>query len=178
MEKRGKGVDEMKKILCIIVISAFLVTVTGCQSQEEYNDYHDSTRPLNLMDSYNYENLETEWFTSNKVSASIKFSGIDTLWELDCQKNDTITLNYQSTMDNGDFKVLLITSEEKIEQILENTEKGVFEYKIPAGKNYIRIVGSQSEGRFSLDYKVGKQTKIVRNDIMEDYPGSLMKNFF
>lgn len=173
-----RGDDNMKKLLFIIFISVFLLLGTSCKSQKEYDEYNNTTRALNLMNNYNYETLNSRSFTLNKLSADMEFSGIDTLWELDCLTDDMIKMNYHSKNDSGEFKVLLVTADEKVRTIFENSDEGIFKYKIPKGKNYIRIVGNLSNVAFSLDYEVGQETKILMNDVIEDHPDSLMKKIF
>lgn len=173
-----KGESSMKNIIFIFWISTFLLLGTSCRAQKEYSEYNSTMRPLNLMNTYTYEELDNHLFTLNKLSADMEFSGIDTLWELDCLAEDTIEIDYNAEKNSGDFKVLLVTAEEKVETILENSDKGVFNYNMPKGKNYIRIVGNQSEVTFSLEYKVGKETKIIMNEVIEDHPYSFLNKIF
>ena len=52
------------------------------------------------------------------------FSGDDTIWILNSHKDGEITFNYDSTVNSGDFKVVLINPQKGIENILEGTEQG------------------------------------------------------
>ncbi|MEG0550671.1 MAG: hypothetical protein RR554_05895 [Vagococcus sp.] len=158
----------MKSFIFVMFLSGCLFIGSSCSRQKAFDDYDDQERGLNLQDAFEYDYKKKEIFTSNKLDAKVKFSGIDTLWELDCQKNDELVIAYKTENKTGKFKVLLVKPDQEMELIVENTETGTSTLEIPKGKNYIRIVGSQSEADIEMSYKVGTQTKIIMNKIEEN----------
>ncbi len=165
----------MKNLIFFILLSTFILIGNSCGKQEVFNDYYNEARALNLQDSFKYGFKENKVFTLNELNADIKLSGIDTLWELDCEKPDNLVITYTSENKSGDFKVVLVKPNQEVEVLFENTEEGTKYKKIPMGKNYIRIIGSQSDVAFEIDYKVGDQTKITMNQVEDGYRVERMK---
>lgn len=163
-----KEVLKMRSFTIVVFLSIFLFLSSSCSKQEAFDDYSNDERALNLQDTFEYEYKNKEIFTSNQLEAEVKFSGIDTLWELNSHKDDRLVVTFASKNKAGKFKALLVKPNQVIETIFENTEEGRSEWVIPKGKSYIRIVGSQSETDIEISYEVGKQTKIIMNKAEEN----------
>lgn len=159
----------MKGLIIVFTLGSFLFIGSSCAKQEVFDEYDSEKRALNLQDSFEYDCKKKKIFTQNELLADLKLSGIDTVWELNCPTSDSLDINYHSENKAGEFKVVLVKSNHRIETLFENTDKGTKKKKIPAGKNYIRVIGSQSDVTFGIKYEVGKQTKIIMNQIKESY---------
>lgn len=159
----------MKGLIVVFVLGGILFIGSSCAKQETFSEYDSEKRALNLQDSFDYDHKESKVFTQNELLADVKLSGIDTVWELDCSTSDFLDINYHSENKSGEFKVILVKPNHKVETLFENTDKGTKKKKMPAGKNYIRIIGNQSDATFGIKYQVGKQTKIIMNQVKDNY---------
>jgi hypothetical protein len=73
-------------------------------------------------------------------------SGDETFWVISSKENGSITFNYESTVNSGNFKVVLVNPDKKVENILEGTNKGNETIKLTGGEYRLKVVGRNTSG--------------------------------
>lgn len=141
-----------KKILlfiCLLIILDIIISF-GFNIWQK-NIYNNNYKLVQQGDSYTYKNKIGPQNSSNEIDLKYSgFSGDDTIWILNAHKDGEITLNYNSTVNSGDFKLVLINSQKEIENILEGTEQGDKTIKLTKGECRLKIVGRNAEGEVKL----------------------------
>ena len=91
------------------------------------------------------------------------FSGIDTIWILESKEESEITFNYDSTVNSGDFKAVLINPQKEVKNILEGTEQGSKTIKLAKGKYKFKLVGRNAEGKINITIDENKNIEISKS---------------
>lgn len=135
--------------ICLLILLDIIISFGFHIGQK--NIYNNNDKIVEQGDSYTYRNRVGTHNSSDKIDLNYSgFSGDDTIWILNLHKDDEITFNYDSTVNSGDFKVVLINSQKQIENILEGTEQGNKTIKLTKGECRVKIVGRNAEGQVKL----------------------------
>jgi hypothetical protein len=154
-----------KFLLCIGLL--FLVgTISVFSFADEKNDiYKDDNKIVQQGDNYTFENKIGARISSNEIDIKYSgFSGTNTIWLLEVKEDGELSLNFDSTVDNGEFKMVLINSQKEIESILEGTEQGNKAIKLTKGKYVIKIVGRNAAGKIMVSINKNQNIKITKVD--------------
>lgn len=136
-------------VICILIILDIIASF-GFNIWQK-NIYNSNNKIVQQGDSYTYKNKTGTQNSSYEINLKYSgFSGDDTIWILNAHKDCEITLNYNSTVNNGDFKIVLINSQKEIENILEGTAQGNQTIKLTKGECRFKIVGRNAEGEIKL----------------------------
>ena len=115
-----------KILLCICLLFLIGIIINCGVVFAKNNIYNNNEKIVEEDYSYNYTNRIGEGENSND-KIDIKYSGFygtDTIWILESKEESEITFNYDSTVNSGGFKAVLISPQKEIENILEGTEQG------------------------------------------------------
>lgn len=140
-----------KLLLCACLL--FLVSVTGCGVSEKHQKAYDDVEQIAQQgDSYSYGNRLCSEQSNDKFNLKYDgFSGTDTIWILESKEDGEITVNYDSTINNGEFKVVLAYPDKKeVENILEGTEQGKKTIKLKKGECRLKLVGKNADGDLKI----------------------------
>lgn len=165
MRKGGRVKLGMTQMMIIFLFSAIFVIVICIKV---FNSWSSSTKNIydnNVMiaeqgDSYSYKNKEEESSNTKFDLEYNKFSGDDTIWSLKVKKESTLELNYDLTIKSGDFKLVLITPDKKVENILQEESKGKKEIQLNEGIYRIKIVGKNTKGHIKLSIAENKNIEV------------------
>lgn len=91
------------------------------------------------------------------------FSGIDTICFLEVKEDTEITFDYDSTVDDGKFKAVLINPKNEVETILEGTEQSSKTIKLTKGKYRFRNVGANADGKIRISISSNSDVKITKD---------------
>lgn len=119
------------------------------QSSSKSSIYDDNSKIVSEGDSYSYQS-KVGTNVNNKTNLKFRFTGMDTIWELDSKKDATLQIDFKSQISNGKFKMVLISPNNKIVNILEQSITGNKKLSISSGKSRIKIVGSNAYGNLQL----------------------------
>lgn len=108
--------------------------------------YNDNSKIIAEGDSYSFLN-KTGINENNETNLEFRFTGMDTIWELDASKDTVIKIDYKSEILEGKFKVVLIEPTDKIINIIEQSATGNKEISIIKGKSRIKMVGDDAKGK-------------------------------
>lgn len=123
--------------------------------------YDDSSKIIKSGDSYTFYTCTSTWDSNKEMSMKFgSFSGTDTIWSFDVKKDTEVTFNYESNIDDGEFKVVLINPNKEIENILEGTVKDKNTIKVSKGEYRIKFVGKKAKGKINISIEDNKYIDI------------------
>ena len=127
------------------------------------NMYNNHDKIVQEDNNYTYV---TSGSTRENNEIEIKysgFSGIDTICFLEAKEDTEITFNYDSTVDNGKFKAVLIDPNNEAENILEGTEQSNKTIKLTKGKYDLKNVGANADGKIKIYINSNSDVKIIED---------------
>jgi hypothetical protein len=140
-----------KVILCICILCLIGIIFSYSACDERKNIYNNNNKILQDWDSYKYN---SRICTSNsRDETNIKYSGFsgdDTIYILESKEDGEVTFNFDSIVNSGDFKAVLINPQKEMENIFEGTESGNKTIKLVKGKYRFKIVGRNAKGEISI----------------------------
>lgn len=86
----------------------------------------------------------------------LKFSGFygcDTIWLINAAQPGQIRVDYDSNIENGRFKVILVSPEHEVAIIAEASKKGSAPLKLKQGEYRLKIVGDNARGTIKASIK-------------------------
>ncbi|MBP3040535.1 hypothetical protein J9303_13675 [Bacillaceae bacterium Marseille-Q3522] len=127
--------------------------------------YDDNNKIAGEGDSFSYNSrTEPENESNLKIDVSYRgFYGTGTIWNLDAKEAGDITFTYDSTVNNGDFKAVLINPEKEIENIFEGSQQGDKTIKLTVGKYRLKIVCRDANGEIKISIDNPKNVAISKD---------------
>ena len=151
----------MDTVLLSICIAGLL---SGCNT----SSYNNKDAIIADEDSYTYRKCNDEGSSDSSLNREFTgFSGKDTVWTLESETKTDISINLSTDLEKGKFKVLLVTSNDDIEILLEGEGTKNETIEIEAGTSRIIIVGDDASGicQISFDDLNGVVLKNSKNDM-------------
>lgn len=138
----------MKKI----IVLALILWLYGCNSTSfaHENIYEDESKITSSYSQYNYHIRDGE-ITKSNISLKFDFTGIDKLWTITVQEDKEIEILYNADINEGMFKTVLVTPENKISTTLEGNSMAKVLLKLNKGDNIIKIVGYKAKGTIDIN---------------------------
>lgn len=149
--KEGAMKRDIRVFLIILVLTA--MAMTGCTSGSRYQKsvFNDDDKIINGEDSYTYKKRIGN-MVKDKIDMKFGiFTGIETVNKIKAEKDGELLFTFQSKINEGDFKVVLITPDDEIINILEGTSEGTKTIPIKKGVNRIRLVGREAKGKVKIE---------------------------
>lgn len=148
----------MKKEMTIILSTIFLMVFTsGCSFSsaillptEFQKNIYNETDKIIQEDSYTF--IERKGYY-NKGFTGLEFRGFygsNTLESMEISETSIVNIDFDANIEEGMFKVVLITPDKEVLKISENTEKGSYKILAPEGKYTIKIVGKGASGKMVI----------------------------
>ncbi|EHI98989.1 hypothetical protein CDLVIII_2333 [Clostridium sp. DL-VIII] len=150
---------------------SLIIFISGCNMNYNratvYSDiYNDNDKIAKTSKDHIYT---TSSITKNSdQNLSLKYSGflgVDAIWNINSKDDGEITLDYDSNVNSGDFKVVLVNPNKEIENILVGTDHGSKTLKLSNGKYVLKLVGNNANGNIKLTISQSKNAEI---SIMEE----------
>lgn len=142
-----------KHVFWLFGLILLALIFAGCGiDKDKKSIYDDDKRIAQEGDSYSFFQRSEEEKKENHLKLHYsRFYGVQTLWAFESPKECEINLNYESQVDKGEFKVVLITPEDEVIKIAEQKSKGIFKVVVPKGKYSVKIVGNNAKGEILLE---------------------------
>lgn len=140
----------------------FLYSRMNCIDNKQSKVYNNDKEIVNTVDTYTYKVCDGDLNNSgNRKKLTFKyFVGMDTIGEVLTQKEDKIKINFNSNIEKGDFKAVLITPDNKIINIVEGSNKGSKTILLKKGKSRIKLVGRKASGSINIYTESSSNNKI------------------
>lgn len=162
--------EKFKKIILIILgitilVSVWYFTVKPLLEKktpefEAFKKLYNNNSQI-ALNTDNYSILKKSGEISKEnVNVSFEFSGTDTIIEIDANKETTIKLDINSKIDNGKFKMVLVSPHNEITSICKGSHKKVKEFNLMQGKSRIKVVGLAAKGSLNLKVIPSKKEEI------------------
>ncbi|AKG34429.1 hypothetical protein [Paenibacillus durus] len=152
----------IKRLGSIGALSVTLV-MASCGSIDDGKDkmYGSSADIVKEGDSFSYIS-RTGSTTARIADREFKgFSGMETIWTLDVEKKADLRIDYFLTVNKGEFKVMLVTSDDRAVTIVEGSGNGTTTVMLDKGRNRIKFVGARTAGKVEIHLQAGKAIKIT-----------------
>ena len=133
------------------------------KNNSQENMYNNNNKIVQEDNNYTYMTCKS---TRKNNEIEIKysgFSGIDTIYILEAKEDTEITFNYDSTVDKGKFKAVLINHKNEVETILEGSEESSKTIKLAKGQYSFRNVGANADGKTTISISSNSNVKITED---------------
>ena len=150
--------------LLLILLAAAL---GGCSAagQDKLNIYADDAKIAAEGDSYTFTNRVGGADEDDTLDLTYSgFTGSNSVWTVEFAESGTLTLQYQSTVKAGDFKVVLVGPEAQVLTLFEGTQAGEKTADLTAGKYTLKLVGREASGSVNLVLEVVGNATVTKLD--------------
>jgi hypothetical protein len=128
-------------------------------NNNKVNMYSNNDKIIQEDDEYMYIIFENKKMNNEIEIKYSGFSGIDTIYFLEAKEDTEITMNYDSTVEKGKFKLVLINPDNEIETILEGTDQSSKTIKLTKGKYRLSNVGANTAG--NIKFSISNNTNVI-----------------
>ena len=146
----------MKKVLAVIFIMTLVLT--GCSMGSIYSNEEKIAGDTN---SYNLDVIEQK-IDGHKFTGNIEFEGMDTIWKYQAEEDSLIDITYLIKLTSGKAKLVLISPDGDVVEIVENTDKSdlteasTTPLSLKKGENRIKLVAKDNAKiSFEIGIEVG-----------------------
>lgn len=141
--------EPMRRLFVIISIACLVLFVRLINSESiRYAYIFGSSRSIvNPKDDFYYyiQNGTMDPYIEFK-----KYSGIHTICSINSTGAGSITVDYELEVDKGRYKVVLISPDNQITNIVSEPGSQTKEYQLKDGVSRIRLVGKYAYGKISM----------------------------
>lgn len=161
LNRRAKKKSIFFICIFLVVFSAIILIFSSC-SKDIYND---DKKIAEQGDSYSYGDKIGSQKSNNDLDLKFSgFSGYDTILILKVSEDSTITLNYDLNIKSGNFKLVKVSPDKHIENILEESATGNKNIELKKGEYRFKIVGKSSKGQIKISFNDTKNIEAIISD--------------
>lgn len=132
----------MKRVIAFLILGFILC---GCSDILIITD----SDIISEGDTYNFRIRKME-ISDEQFSIEFKnFKGVQTVWLIDSYQTNQFLIEYDYTVSKGNFKMVLVTPDEKIINIFEKGNNCIFNTTI--GRYRIKIIGFDGSGSLNVN---------------------------
>lgn len=168
IDERGRRAFNMKiyKKSIFVILTMITIWTSGCS----LGNNHEQNIPQNKgkigkIDTLSEETVEDE-SNNMKVSFGI-IKGPFTLYYITAKEESDIVINFESDIEKGDFKVVLVGADDEIIDIFEGTSKDSKTIAVKEGESRIDIIGEATNGKVDINIEAGKNIEIKNDNYMD-----------
>ncbi|WP_026887867.1 hypothetical protein [Clostridium beijerinckii] len=130
---------------------------------DKVNIYSNNDEIIQEENNYTYRTYGDS-IKNNEIEIKYSgFSGLETICFLEVSEDTEITFNYDSTVDNGKFKEVVINPKNEVENIVEGTDQSSKTIKLTKGKYSLKNVGANADGKIKINISSNSDVKITRD---------------
>lgn len=132
-----------------------MMVISGCcfvRMDNHAKEYDDDAKLKSEAGSYSYTERQGN-IGRNEAELKFDFSGNDVLWEMEADRDCTMSGNYDIVISRGDFKIISVSPSAEITKVWEmevGDNYGNLNIPLKKGMNRIKIVGKQARGAMKL----------------------------
>ncbi|MDO5516870.1 MAG: 50S ribosomal protein L7ae [Clostridium sp.] len=134
-----------------------LISLYGCGLSDNF--YNNQTKLSSSSDTWSVTN-STQSIDDHTYNGCYNFTGYGTLWSYNSDEDKTITAPYSLNVKSGQAKLILITQDNEVSTILENSKntsvtEGTLDIHIKKGLNRIKFVGNEADTELQITIEEG-----------------------
>ena len=148
--------------LCLL----FLLVLSGCAAgQDKQKIFDDNAAIIQDGDSYTFVNRTGSTLSDEEVELTYTgFSGVQTIWTMEVSATSAVDFEFNSTVNSGDFKVVLVTPDKAVVTLLTGTQQGDATQALTQGKYAVKLIGRNADGQFKLSLKPGLNISLTKTE--------------
>ncbi|MDS0525668.1 hypothetical protein NNC19_08260 [Clostridium sp. SHJSY1] len=156
-----------KKILICICVLFLMITTLGCEKGNDKADiYNDKDKIAQENNNFTFVKRICNEESNDKFDMDYDgFYGTNNIWNIQSKENGEITFDYDSVVNKGNFKAVLVHPNKEIETILEGTEKDSKTIKLTEGKYIFKIVGKKAKGKLKISNSTNENVNVRQGRI-------------
>lgn len=141
-----------KRLVLASIIISICILICACGKASDYQQsiYNNDSLINKEGDSYFASSLKVKGSNGDYQVAFTNFTGSKTIWDTESDEEKEINIDFSSKMAKGESKLVLINPDGTIFELNNGVEKENHNYKLPKGKNRIKVVGKNSSGEFTI----------------------------
>lgn len=147
--------------LCLLLLIGF---VGGCGfNKEAENIYDDNEKIAQEVDTFSYQLFL--YIKDEAGTIDVRYNrlyGALTIWNIVAKEDAEITIKYDSNVKSGQFKAVLISPDNEVEEILAGNETGEKTIKLTEGKYIFKLVGRDGKGNARISIEEQQNVQIAR----------------
>lgn len=146
----------MSKVKLIAILTAFMMAFTGCAGLGTRNSsiidkiYNDEESYKNQGGTFNMESSVQKVDSDlNRYEAEMEFGGIATIWEVDTDKDMSVSMSGSINVENGKAKLVVVDNDGNTSVMMEKDgtsgsgEEGFGAgFSLSPGKTRLRLVAT------------------------------------
>ena len=154
-----------KLILWMLVILV-VMNIAACNSVVKYQSsiFHDESKIVREADSYTYGSRTSNSRGNEYDIKFASFSGMETIYRIESDGENDVIVAFEAIVQEGEFKVVLITPDDEVINIVNGTDEGNQTIKIKEGVSRIKLVGKKAKGEVSIKIHAEDGVKIEKID--------------
>jgi len=155
-----------RKLFLICLYLLFVTVLTGCAAgQDKQKLFDDDAAIVQDGDSYTFVNRTGSTDSDEAlVLAYTGFSGVQTIWTMEASGTSKVDFEFDSMVDAGDFKVVLVTPDKEVVTLLSGTKQGAATQELTPGKYAVKLVGRNAGGQLSLSLMTGSNVSLSKTE--------------
>ncbi|WP_406242370.1 hypothetical protein ACF3M2_19030 [Tissierella carlieri] len=157
-----------KKLKLITLVILIVVTISGCDFANDYQKgiFDDDIEIIKTDDSFIYLEKLGKDADNKKIIEFKYFTGMDTIYYITANEDSEITINFESNINKGDFKVVLISPDYEIITILYGNDEVGKTISVKKGESRIKIIGKEASGKVGMNIKADENVEIKSKEMM------------
>lgn len=138
----------------ILFLFSLIFFIVGCEATNyQKSIYNDNSKIAKEADTYIVRSYVGNSLKNDTQKIRFYgFYGLKTLFTLDSYGENRVKVDFEANFGDK-FKVVLVTPDKKVMDIITQSKKGSVTVKIPSGKSRIKIVGNGAQGKLTLTVK-------------------------
>jgi hypothetical protein len=128
-------------------------------NNNQANIYNNNDKIAQEESNYTYITFGSDRKNNEMEIKYSGFSGIDTICFIETKEDAEITINYDSIVEKGNFKAVLINPKSEIETIVEGSGQSSKTIKLAKGKYGFRNVGANADGK--IKFSISNNTNVI-----------------
>ncbi|MCW3490646.1 hypothetical protein [Dethiobacter alkaliphilus] len=159
---------KQKAVLILLLVG--MVLITGCAGDilntvtaEQQKIFDNPSRIAERTDSYTYFVRSGSVRGDTADIAFETFYGMETWWILNSNGDQTVTVDAVLDISDGRFKLVLITEDNKVEEIIGQSQKDSAAITVPNGRNRIKAVGDNATGSINIKLSDYEDVSVTTN---------------
>ena len=158
----------MKKwnIILVSLCLLFVTVLAGCAAgQDKQKLFDDDAAIIQDGDSFTFVNRTGSTDSDEAIAlAYTGFSGVQTIWTMEVSAPSEVDFEFNSTVDAGEFKVVLVTPDKEVVTLLSGTQQGAATQELTPGKYAVKLVGRKAGGQLSLSLMTGSNVSLSKTE--------------